>query len=157
MRRSSKRRTGHDRDCISPAANSRCVRSTGSSNDRIHPAECSARRLLRYDYHERARPTESGARRMRHNIDRCGSTKFESAGCRCRCGCAIPTLSARQDVQWRIMRDMIYVVMNLRITSLRRTCYTRRFTTRYMKDTTIGFPSSHPLRRSLVHQRTWAR
>jgi hypothetical protein len=112
MRRRSKRRTSHDCDRISPAANSCRVRSTTSPNDRIPRPECGARRLLRHNHNGRARSTESRARRMRHNIDRCGSTQSQSTRCRCRCSCAVPTLSARQDVQRCVMRDTIYVVMN---------------------------------------------
>jgi len=105
MRRCSKRRTSHDRDRISPAANGCRVRSTTSSNDRIPQPGPGTRRLLR-DYHNgRARPTESGARRMRHDIDRCRRTESESAECRRRRSCAVPACSARQDVQRRVMRD----------------------------------------------------
>jgi hypothetical protein len=112
MRRRSKRRTSHDRDRISPAANGCRVRSTTSPNDRIPRPKCGARRFLRHNHNGRARSTESRARRMRHNIDRCGSAESQSARCRCRCSRAIPTLSAGQDVQRRVMRDTIYVVMN---------------------------------------------
>jgi len=108
MRRRSKRRTSHDRDRIPPAANGCRVRSTTSSNDRIPQPGPGTRRLLRYNHNGRARSTESGARRMRHNIDRCGSTGSESARCRCWRGCAVPASSARQDVQWRVMRDDRY-------------------------------------------------
>jgi len=105
MRRRSKRRTSHDRNRIPPAANSCRVRSTTSSNDRIPQPGPGTRRLLRYNHNGRARSTKSGARRMRYDIDRCRSTESESARCRRRCSCAVHASSARQDVQWRIMRD----------------------------------------------------
>ena len=105
MRRRGKRRTSHDRDRIPPAANSCRVRSTTSSNDRIPQPGPGTRRLLRYNHNGRARFTESGARRMRHNIDRCRSTEPESARCGRWRSCAVHASSARQDVQWRVLRN----------------------------------------------------
>jgi len=105
MRRRSKRRTSHDRNRIPPAANGCRVRSTTSSNHRIPQPGPGTRRLLRYNHNGRARSTKSGARRMRYDIDRCGSTESASTGRRCRRSCAVPASSARQDVQWRVMRD----------------------------------------------------
>jgi len=102
MWRRGKRRTGHDRNCVPPAANGNRVRSTASPNDRIPEPSYSARRLLRYNHNGRTWSTQSGARRMRHNIDRCRSTESESARCRrwrCR---TVPTPSLGQDVPWRM-------------------------------------------------------
>ena len=105
MWRCSKRRTSHDRNRIPPAANSCRVRSTTSSDDRIPQPGPGTRRLLRYNHHGWARSTESGKRRMRHDIDCCGSTESESARCRRWRSRAVLASSARQDVQWRVMRD----------------------------------------------------
>ena len=55
MWRRGKRRTGHDRNCVPPAANGNRVRSTASPNHRIPEPSYSARRLLRYNYNGRTR------------------------------------------------------------------------------------------------------